>query len=39
METPGALFEEERCSAGHSPFLSMPRFTADVIRRAAGEKI
>lgn len=39
MKTPGALFEEERCSAGHSPFLSMPRFTADVIRRAAGEKI
>jgi len=39
MKTPGALFEEERCRAGHSPFLSMPRFTADVIRRAAGEKI
>ncbi|KAF2502746.1 alpha/beta-hydrolase, partial [Lophium mytilinum] len=35
--TPGSLFEVERCSAGHFPTLSMPKFTADVIRRAAGE--
>ncbi|KAK8199727.1 Alpha/beta hydrolase fold-1 [Phyllosticta capitalensis] len=31
-------FEIERCAAGHSPFLSMPGLTSDVIRRAAGEK-
>lgn len=37
--TPGHLFEIERCQAGHSPFLSMPKETADVIRRAAGEKL
>ncbi|KAK8430146.1 Alpha/beta hydrolase family-domain-containing protein [Phyllosticta citricarpa] len=30
-------FDVERCSAGHSPFLSMPELTSDVIRRAAGE--
>lgn len=33
---PGASFTVERCSASHSPFLSMPDFTVDVIRRAAG---
>lgn len=37
--TPGHLFEIERCQASHSPFLSMPKETADVIRRAAGEKL
>ncbi|KAF2726368.1 alpha/beta-hydrolase [Polychaeton citri CBS 116435] len=36
----GALFDVvERCSAGHSPFLALPKFTAEVIRRAAGEKV
>ncbi|KAK5693876.1 hypothetical protein LTR17_024942 [Elasticomyces elasticus] len=35
----GAQFEVERCQAGHSPFLSMPDLTAEVGRRAAGEKI
>ncbi|KAK8169812.1 Alpha/beta hydrolase fold-1 [Phyllosticta citrichinensis] len=32
-------FDVERCGAGHSPFLSMPRLTSEVIRRAAGEVI
>lgn len=36
---PGANFTVERCAASHSPFLSMPDFTVDVIRRAAGEKV
>ncbi|KAK5687920.1 hypothetical protein LTR17_026653, partial [Elasticomyces elasticus] len=36
---PGAQFEVERCQAGHSPFLSMPDFTAEVVRRAAGENV
>ncbi|TKA80492.1 hypothetical protein B0A55_02302 [Friedmanniomyces simplex] len=36
---PGAEFTVERCAAGHSPFLSMPDFTAEVVRRAAGERI
>ncbi|KAK3074071.1 hypothetical protein LTR53_003783 [Teratosphaeriaceae sp. CCFEE 6253] len=36
---PGAMFTVERCKAGHSPFLSMPDFTAEVVRRAAGEKV
>ncbi|KAK0987022.1 hypothetical protein LTR91_010072 [Friedmanniomyces endolithicus] len=35
---PGADFTVERCGASHSPFLSMPDFTAEVVRRAAGEK-
>ena len=33
----GANFDVVRCGADHSPFLSMPDFTADVVRRAAGE--
>ena len=37
----GAGFEiyTETLDAGHSPFLSQPKETADVVRRAAGEKI
>lgn len=36
----GAKFEVVRFEdANHSPFLSMPKETADVIRRAAGEKV
>lgn len=31
-------FDVERCAAGHSPFLSMPEFVAEVVRRAAGEE-
>ena len=27
----------ERCSAGHSPFLSQPDLVARIIRKAAGE--
>ena len=29
----------ERCSAGHSPFLSQPEVTVAFIRRQAGEKV
>ena len=36
---PGANFTVERCTSAHSPFMSMPDFTAEVVRRAAGEKI
>ena len=36
---PEAKFEVERCEAGHSRFLSMPDFTAKVVRRAAGEEL
>ena len=36
---PGASFTVERCKASHSPFLSMPDFTAEVVRRAAGETV
>ena len=36
---PGANFTVERCGSSHSPFVSMPDFTAEVVRRAAGEKI
>ncbi|EMC95671.1 hypothetical protein BAUCODRAFT_71724 [Baudoinia panamericana UAMH 10762] len=36
---PGAKFNVERCDAGHSPFMSRPDFTAEVVRRACGEKI
>lgn len=36
---PGANFTIERCSASHSPFLSMPDLTAEFVRRAAGESI
>ncbi|KAI9869807.1 MAG: hypothetical protein M1830_005074 [Pleopsidium flavum] len=32
-------FQTERCSAGHSPFLSQPELVVDVIRRAAGETV
>ena len=36
----GNLFDVvERCSSAHSPFISMPDFTAEVVKRAAGEKI
>ena len=35
----GANFDVVRCGADHSPFLSMPDYTADVVRRAAGEAI
>ncbi|KAK5725439.1 hypothetical protein LTR15_003625 [Elasticomyces elasticus] len=35
----GASFMVERCSASHSPFLSRPDFTSEVVRRAAGEKV
>lgn len=35
----GANFDVVRCSADHSPFLCMPDFTAEVVRRAAGEEI
>jgi hypothetical protein len=36
----GANFKIERLDeASHSPFLSMPKETADAIRRAAGEKL
>ena len=34
-----ANFTVERCAAGHAPMLSMPDFTAQVVRRAAGEDI
>jgi len=34
---PGANMTIERLKASHSPFLSKPKETADVIRRAAGE--
>jgi hypothetical protein len=33
------FWEVERCDADHSPFLSRPQLTANVIRRASGEKI
>lgn len=36
---PGANFTVERCKASHSPFLSMPDFTAQFVRRACGEQI
>lgn len=36
---PDANFKVERCGASHSPFLSMPDFTAEVVRRAAGERV
>ena len=36
---PEAKFTVERCIASHSPMLSMPDFTTEVVRRAAGEKI
>ncbi|KAI7239179.1 hypothetical protein KC330_g2085 [Hortaea werneckii] len=39
ISQPGAQFRVERCSASHSPFLSMPDLTAEVVRRAAGEQI
>ncbi|KAK3629705.1 hypothetical protein LTR56_017135 [Elasticomyces elasticus] len=35
----GANFTVERCSASHSPFISKPDLTAQVVRRAAGENI
>jgi hypothetical protein len=34
---PGADMAIEMLKAGHSPFLSMPEETSNVIRRAAGE--
>lgn len=39
IQQKGARFTVERCGAAHSPFLSMPDLTAEVVRRAAGEKI
>ena len=39
IKHPAAKFKVERCQASHSPFLSMPDFTAEVVRRAAGEQI
>ncbi|KAI7356456.1 hypothetical protein KC354_g10408 [Hortaea werneckii] len=39
ISQPGAQFRVERCSASHSPFLSMPDLTAEVVRRAAGEQV
>ena len=35
----GGKIETVICDASHSPFLSQPAFTADVIRRAAGDQI
>ena len=35
----GARFDVVRCKADHSPFLSMPDFTAEVVRKAAGENL
>jgi len=34
---PGANFNVVRLNASHSPFLSMPKETAEIIRKAAGE--
>ena len=39
ISQPGAQFRVERCPASHSPFLSMPDLTAEVVRRAAGEQM
>ncbi|KAK3718651.1 hypothetical protein LTR37_004868 [Vermiconidia calcicola] len=39
VQQPGAGFEVVRCEADHSPFLCMPDFTAEVVRRAAGETV
>jgi pimeloyl-ACP methyl ester carboxylesterase len=40
ISQPGANFNVVRFeNASHSPFLSMPKETADVIREAAGEKM
>ena len=39
ISQPGANFTVERCTSAHSPFLSMPDYTAEVVRRAAGETI
>jgi pimeloyl-ACP methyl ester carboxylesterase len=39
ISAPRANFTVERCKSAHSPFLSMPDFTAEVVRRAAGETI
>jgi hypothetical protein len=33
----GGLFTIERLNASHSPFMSMPKETAKLIRKAAGE--
>jgi len=39
VKTPGSLFKVERCAAGHFPTLALPKFTADVIIRAAGDVV
>ena len=39
IAAPGANFTVERCASAHSPWMAMPDFTAEVVRRAAGEKI
>lgn len=35
----GGVMDEERVSCGHSPFFKNPEFTAEFLRRAAGEKL
>ena len=39
VEVEGNLFEVERCDADHSPFVSRPERTAEVIRKAAQERM
>ena len=39
VSQPGAKFDVVRCEGDHSPFLSLPDFTAEVVRRAAGEEL
>lgn len=34
----GGIMDEERVFCGHSPFFKNPEFTANFVRRAAGEK-
>ncbi|OCL08443.1 alpha/beta-hydrolase [Glonium stellatum] len=34
---PEVKFRVERCSAGHSPMISQPKFVAEIIRKLAGE--
>jgi hypothetical protein len=36
---PKSLERVERCKTGHAPFLSMPEWTLEVFRRAAGESV
>lgn len=39
MAQEGSAFEVFRCDADHSPFLSMPEYTAKFVRHAAGEAV